>query len=361
MSTRHTTVAHVGDLIELIDESEADVRRNRFGHNLVEIWVANALAEFPKTLKLWPTDSVRTPSPAAQQKMTHIAQDTAVKELWKRHRIIYDLDPSLWSELADTDEDTVIPAGLMRRLPHPDPFISFPAPIVVPLDRPGESMAVTGFFVTGRRSDESGQGVCSTHHEKANGDLGLLFAAPVVNSQTGLPERPDLMTLDVIWTRVSLDVRQGDTTVAQLLAAIAPRFETMQTGAGLESVPPLVRAAVSALVYLCSANADVSQPERIARPPARRVMGGKAEVVGVGYHVGAAIRQAEEDVRRAGGSTVRVSGTGRASVRPHIRKAHFHRYRIGPGRREVTVKWLAPIPVNITPGGTTVPTVVPVR
>ena len=50
--------------------------------------------------------------------------------------------------------------------------------------------------------------------------------------------------------------------------------------------------------------------------------------------------------RAATGST----GT-HASPRPHIRRAHWHSYWVGkgdePGAREVMLKWLPPIPVNV--------------
>ena len=41
-----------------------------------------------------------------------------------------------------------------------------------------------------------------------------------------------------------------------------------------------------------------------------------------------------------------------ASPRPHIRRAHWHSFWVGkkdqPDARSVTLKWLPPIPVNVT-------------
>jgi hypothetical protein len=34
-------------------------------------------------------------------------------------------------------------------------------------------------------------------------------------------------------------------------------------------------------------------------------------------------------------------------VAPHVRRAHFHTYRVGPGRAGSVVKWLPPIPINM--------------
>ena len=66
----------------------------------------------------------------------------------------------------------------------------------------------------------------------------------------------------------------------------------------------------------------------------------------VGYRLGAALRQAFSEYEPA-----EVTGT-HASPRPHIRRAHWHSFWIGKkdqlDARSVTLKWLPPIPVNVT-------------
>ena len=357
------------DLAAIIAEQEAIARSHPTAalwcRNTIEQWLASA--DERDSVRQYTGPAVVPPSdPRWVRQAMHIGQDAAARMLWSRHRIVYDVDPSLASELADTDDSTVVPAGLMRRLPHPDPFVAFPSPIMLP-SVPGEVMAVEGFYVTGRGGlgdipEVRLRSLVSTHSPTACGDLGLLFAGRCLDAETGEPKLRVDGGPEFILTRVTMATGDGDTTVGRMIETSAEYFEALAAeGPGFSAVPPLLRAATGILVYLCSANADVSEPRRIGRPPQRQAMGGKAELVPVGYYVGAAIRQAEEDVRRAGGSTVRVSGAARASVRPHLRKAHFHRYRTGPGRREVTVKWLEPIAVNVGREGATVPTVVPVR
>lgn len=354
-------------LVEIIAEQEEIARTHPTAaywcHNVIEQWVVTATEASNGMFFKGP--AVTPPTDGHWDRQAHhIGHDAAVRALWSKHRIVYDVDPSLWAELADTDDDTVIPDGLMRRLPHPDPFIAFPAPIFIP-SVPGEVLSVEGFFVNGRHVMElgpsMGRSMVSTHSGNSSGDLGLLFVGRCLEADTLEPKVRTDGGPDFILTRVTMHTGRGETTVGRMIDATAENFDAIAYGPGFDSVPPLMRAATGILVYLCSANADVAPARKVGRPPQRRAMGGKAELVDVGFYVGAAIRQAEEDVRRAGGSTVRVSGAGRASVRPHIRRAHFHRYRIGQGRREVTVKWLEPIPVNVTPGGATVPTVHPVR
>lgn len=58
------------------------------------------------------------------------------------------------------------------------------------------------------------------------------------------------------------------------------------------------------------------------------------------------IRYTKEVARYKSSNTPRVSTGIGASKRPHIRKAHWHIYRIGKGRTQKKVIWLPPIEVN---------------
>jgi hypothetical protein len=62
----------------------------------------------------------------------------------------------------------------------------------------------------------------------------------------------------------------------------------------------------------------------------------------MGWRVGAAI---EDTTRRLVQEEADHAATGR-KMTPHIRSAHLHLYRVGPGRQEIEMKWLDPIPVN---------------
>lgn len=46
-----------------------------------------------------------------------------------------------------------------------------------------------------------------------------------------------------------------------------------------------------------------------------------------------------------------------ASPRPHIRKGHWHAYKVGEGRKKVIVKWIAPILVNSKDTKDIIPTI----
>jgi hypothetical protein len=63
----------------------------------------------------------------------------------------------------------------------------------------------------------------------------------------------------------------------------------------------------------------------------------------VGYRTGARI---EDIVRRIAQQRAAGVATG-VRLPPHIRAAHAHLYWVGPGRKEIDIKFLDPIPVNL--------------
>ena len=93
----------------------------------------------------------------------------------------------------------------------------------------------------------------------------------------------------------------------------------------------------SAVAYLASEDADV-RPKADARGKRRqRRRPGKpaygTTVYEVGYRIGQSVRRAESAALGGG-------------VRAHVRRGHWHTYRVGKGRRERRIKWLAPMVVG---------------
>lgn len=110
----------------------------------------------------------------------------------------------------------------------------------------------------------------------------------------------------------------------------------------------IVSGILSMLLYLCSTDPDLA---RIRLPlPHRRAKGQsvEVEVLEAGFRIGAALRAAR--AARSGGAE-HEQGRG---VAPHIRSAHFHSYWTGPRsdpeRRQLELRWLPPIPVNLDAG-----------
>lgn len=124
-------------------------------------------------------------------------------------------------------------------------------------------------------------------------------------------------------------------------------------GAGFGELRAMAEPVISCLIYLCSQAADYSGDREPQRAAPKRVKGGLRlfpapgpVVWEVGVRMGAALRAAYQRQEQEGGE-----GTGR-TVRPHVRRAHWHGFWRGPrdGQRQLIVKWLPPIPVAFEDG-----------
>lgn len=116
-----------------------------------------------------------------------------------------------------------------------------------------------------------------------------------------------------------------------------------------------VRVVVSLLLYICSENADLGSSQfRPPNPVPKRTKRGmriypaaRTTTWDVGVRLGSALRRAYEKADR---EAANKSDGSRASPRAHIRRAHWHHYRVGPrdsAERRLILKWLPPIPVNV--------------
>ena len=127
--------------------------------------------------------------------------------------------------------------------------------------------------------------------------------------------------------------------------AIPKAFDYMFDDTDLGFFEPDIVA--NAVAYLCSKNADIvasySPNKGLKRNNAKRRSA--ATWHEVGYRVGADLRaykRYQSDRREHQGGT----------VRPHMRRAHWHHYWTGPrdGERNLVLKWLAPTMVGVSNG-----------
>jgi hypothetical protein len=282
--------------------------------------------------------------------------DAASRRLWQAGgRIVYDIDPDLWAALGDTDDDTTVPLSVFARLPHSNPFVALPEPMDLPL-LDGGTQRVGGFFVVGKNGHGDHFHQVSTHSPAAR-SLGLVIGGQVFDPDGRPLLTPDGVQ-DMIWSRVTLTAgHRAEPTMGELIAAIVARYrhDLSTADAVNETLPARIRRCVSVLVYLCATNADLRPlPASVARRQGKtRGQGKPARTVQVGYRVGAALRRWHAGQHRTAGQP---TGQRRA---PHVRRAHFHTYRVGPGRTDTRVRWLAPIPINMPELAETT-TVVPV-
>lgn len=108
------------------------------------------------------------------------------------------------------------------------------------------------------------------------------------------------------------------------------------TYAGPAEMQAWLKRLIQRLAYLCSSQPDIAPPT----PAASRYLSAPSkepQVWEVGYRIAREIRAARETEHGQGGG---------GPKRPHLRRAHWHTYRVGKGRQGTELKFLLPIIVG---------------
>lgn len=121
-------------------------------------------------------------------------------------------------------------------------------------------------------------------------------------------------------------------------------FEVLKTRSNFTGFGLYQHELFSKLAYLMTKTPDVNRcmsasvPEvvRRRRKPSTIFAPEKPRMMELGEHFGNAVRQYKEAVASS-------SSAFRGTVRPHIRRAHWHTFLIGKGREGAEVKWVPPI------------------
>ncbi|MCM1440195.1 MAG: hypothetical protein NC131_13480 [Roseburia sp.] len=108
--------------------------------------------------------------------------------------------------------------------------------------------------------------------------------------------------------------------------------------------PENIYAIFQILMYLSSKKPDCVKSDttkQIYRGPTRFVKNRPREICSwnVGFRYAESVKKISESVSKGGGN-----GTGK---RPHIRKAHWHKYWVGKGRKILELKWIDQCGVNM--------------
>lgn len=226
---------------------------------------------------------------------------------WSKFKQILLFDNDLSLQLIDSDFSENIPSDLIvERLPYPCFYVGTPGL---------ETFAVNGFFVhlTKERND--------SYYSLR---LGFDFADYPVAS---IPV-PLLNTISSSLDEVEKTYNKPFTP---------QHLVKLREGKLRDAIRELAEIALKHLYYLLSDNCDREIP--VTRKNAGKVK--YPTVQKVGYNLGLYFNR--------DGSHKESTGTG-VSKASHIRRGHFHSYRVGKGREKIKVKWLAPILVNRASG-----------
>jgi hypothetical protein len=248
---------------------------------------------------------------------------------WRVTKGIYRFDPTTFDALWKTPVTGDIPTEVLFHLPEWCVYIPTP-------DQTWQGATLNGFF---------------SHLESDMNDRRTELR--LVLDVTG-PAGDDLISVPIHLGRGG--VAGG---VEAMLKEAARHFPArVQSPDGLlEQLSSDISPLVSLVLYLCSQAAEIKESgagKRVpTRPKPQKTKKGMRIFAPdqpsrweVGYRLGAALRQALSEHEPSEPTGIH------ASPRPHIRRAHWHSFWVGkkdqPDTRSVTLKWLPPIPVNVT-------------
>ena len=132
-------------------------------------------------------------------------------------------------------------------------------------------------------------------------------------------------------------VNTGSEILCLCSYAISKTLDLMLDDTPIEVYPPSL--VVNGVAYICSVNSDIAQVYE-PNPKLRKNNAKKRSAATwheVGYRIGAELRRYERY------RTERSPHKG-GTVRPHMRRGHWHHYWTGPrnGERRLVLKWIAP-------------------
>lgn len=237
---------------------------------------------------------------------------------WRPTKGIYRFHPGLYEAVATTDLAGEVPSDLLTRLPGYAVFVE--SPDLVFFDK-----EIIGFWA-----------YLSSAAKQYALELVPLFADDTVHG---------------------LSVPLGHHPVCDLARmAVSAMFEASEidyapTDAEWRGLEACLSAMLSLLLYLCSEKPEID--DWTPPVPQSKSFGGKLRWLqakeprawDVGLRLGAALDHARN--REASVSVAPGAGPG-VTVRPHVRRAHWHSFWVGKrGEQTISLRWLPPIPVNV--------------
>lgn len=245
---------------------------------------------------------------------------------WRVTQGVYRLDETLLGELWDSDLDGALPVDTLLHLPEWCVYVETPG-------RQWEGTSMCGYYA----------------HLEYEPDTHSLELRLVVDTDAGLLPTPLPLghgdgTVADSWLALSASALEQAQRIADPVAAAAIRDAAAASGA---AVTELLRPLLSTLLYVCTSGEarphhPSPTPGRRGSPP-RYYPPPKPHVEVLGERLGATLRAA---ALRTG---QRPTGSLGGTVAPHVRRAHWHTYLLGPrdGERRREVRWLPPTLVGI--------------
>lgn len=289
-------------------------------------------------------------------------------EEWDKDRLVLRSDPDFASALLDTRQDIAVPRTCFERFPFSTAMVSFRP---FDLDDGQDVCRYYGVLAVGATTTANIPPGATVAPRHALGDMSpawttygpiadeelIRFAWFFIFPDTG---KPGMQTITLPWRGA---MAQREHTVAELIEGIREMYQKYLSLPG-KDLDVLVPLSVALVLYLGSSEPDIDRPIMIGNDG-----GGGSAIAGMrvsnmGFRVGSALR----DWKAASRSRKKGEGApGNHHLPPHIRSAHWHRFRVATrdeggnivgdrlGEQDIDwhymLKWLSPIEVNVGEDG----------
>lgn len=278
---------------------------------------------------------------------------------WLQDKIVIEFDETAWQELAVIDDDDLLSPDVFSYLPHPNPFLVFPEPIIASTRYDDRRHRVVGCFVYGARPADPSPFVrakevriCSTDDPRATGIV--LHFAGFITGLDGVPIKhraawdQTVEIFDTVFTLIAPRFPRPVMTFGEVADIILDIYKNSDLhampmlpddGESARETIEMMRQALAAIIYLCCKNADleIREPNRRKNRKNRRGKDDKTirpgKLVKAGFHLGAKLRRWR--VEQAQGTHGALAPSG-VRLKPHPRRSHFRRIRYGVGHSQLS-------------------------
>lgn len=246
---------------------------------------------------------------------------------WRNWKEIYSFDTEMIDVLFQQAEDIEIPIDIIYQLPFPCIYISL------------NYDEIDGFFVWFEHDDRS--------------DFLELRLMVYFGGANNTP------------TPFIVYLKQGNTISDGIAQAVGKSIENYNKSSDKEIPDDFANEAVDSIfktvsqllqlvLYICADNAEISdKPTGTAADNINANLKmianlNKSKIHKVGEHTGEIIREMYISQSNAKKDYNNVNAETGKTVRPHIRKGHWHHYWIGKrNNRKTILRWIAPVLVNV--------------
>ena len=261
---------------------------------------------------------------------------------WRMTQGIYRFHPEAYAALVQTPVTGALPVEVFYQLPEWCVYIETPGLIY-------EGSVLCGVYAH----------LYYTEHTVYNAFLELMFVSVDSARSMAIALVPDL-NIENVFHDVAKELQQS--RPGMMMRSLGRKgMNSSQIAAYMENLEQHfiqdISPILSLLLYLCSNQAQFRDARGSGRQPlnptATRTKHGmrwfapsRPTVWETGFPLGTALAQAREKI-----AAEEPGNTHRASPAPHIRRAHWHAYWLGPlnepAKRKLDVRWLPPIAVNV--------------